>query len=88
MVDVTKAKMLRNTGEGSYLRQQFPSLYGALGGMLGTSPDDMQGSVLDPNTAAVRAGADATSNRFSIFCTRIERLLWAYSTLIKLLWRR
>lgn len=51
-------KLHTKQGEGSYLRQQFPKLYGALGGLLGTSPDEMQGSVLDPNTAAVREGAD------------------------------
>lgn len=40
-----------------YLRQDYPTLYGALGGLLGTAPDEMAGSVLDPNTAAVRQGA-------------------------------
>jgi hypothetical protein len=44
-------------GEGSYLRQQFPKIYGALAGLLGTDPNDVAGSVLDPNTAAVKAGA-------------------------------
>ena len=41
-----------------YLRQDYPGLYGALGGLLGTAPDEMAGSVLDPNTAAVRQGAE------------------------------
>jgi hypothetical protein len=41
-----------------YLRQQFPGLYGFLGGVVGTAPDQMAGSVLDPNTAAVRQGAE------------------------------
>ena len=41
-----------------YLRQDYPGLYGALGGLLGTAPDVMEGSVLDPNTAAVRQGAE------------------------------
>jgi hypothetical protein len=41
-----------------YLRQDYPSVYGALGGLLGTAPDEMAGSVLDPNTAAVRQGAE------------------------------
>jgi hypothetical protein len=49
--------MLRGPNE-AYLRQQFPGLYGALGGLLGTAPDEMAGSVLDPNTAAVRQGAE------------------------------
>lgn len=49
--------MLQRKGEGSYLRQQFPKVYGALGGLMGTAPDEMQGSVMDPNTAAVRQGA-------------------------------
>lgn len=40
-----------------YLRQDYPMVYGALGGLLGTAPDEMAGSVLDPNTAAVRQGA-------------------------------
>jgi hypothetical protein len=41
-----------------YLRQDYPTVYGALGGLLGTAPDEMAGSVLDPNTAAVRQGAE------------------------------
>jgi len=51
------AQMLPSSGEGSYLRQQFPQVYGFLGGLAGTAPDEMQGSVMDPNTAAVRQGA-------------------------------
>ena len=43
-----------------YLRQDYPTLYGALGGLLATAPDVMEGSVLDPNTAAVRQGAEYT----------------------------
>jgi len=39
------------------LREQFPTVYGALGGLLGMEPDSMEGSILDPNTAAVRQGA-------------------------------
>ena len=42
----------------SYLRQDYPTVYGALGGLLATAPDVMEGSVLDPNTAAVRQGAE------------------------------
>ena len=52
-------QMLRGPDE-AYLRQQFPGLYGALGGLLATAPDVMEGSVLDPNTAAVRQGAEYT----------------------------
>jgi len=51
------AQMLPATGEGSYLRQQFPQVYGFLGGLAGTAPDEMQGSAMDPTTAAVRQGA-------------------------------
>ena len=40
-----------------YLRQQYPEVYGGLGGLLGMAPDEMAGSILDPNTARVRAGA-------------------------------
>jgi len=40
-----------------YLRQQYPEIYGGLGGLLGMAPDEMAGSVLDPNTARVRSGA-------------------------------
>ena len=40
-----------------YLRQQYPEVYGALGGFMGMAPDEMSGSILDPNTARVRAGA-------------------------------
>lgn len=41
-----------------YLRQQYPEVYGGLGGLLGMAPDEMAGSVLDPNTARVRSGAE------------------------------
>jgi hypothetical protein len=50
------AKMLQRPSE-PYLRQQFPEVYGALSGLMGTAPDE-QGSVLDPNTARARAGAE------------------------------
>ena len=50
-------QMVRRPSE-SYLRQDYPVVYGALGGLLGTAPDEMAGSVLDPNTAAVRRGAE------------------------------
>jgi hypothetical protein len=50
-------QMVRRPSE-SYLRQDYPIVYGALGGLLGTAPDEMAGSVLDPNTAAVRQGAE------------------------------
>lgn len=39
------------------LRTQYPYAYGLLGAMAGTAPDEMGGSVLDPQTAQVRAGA-------------------------------
>ena len=50
------AKMLQRPAE-PYLRQQAPEVYGALSGFMGTAPDE-QGSVLDPNTAKARAGAE------------------------------
>jgi len=50
-------QMVRRPSE-SYLRQDYPTVYGALGGLFGTAPDEMAGSVLDPNTAAVRRGAE------------------------------
>ena len=37
-----------------YLRQQYPEVYGGLGGLLGMAPDEMAGSILDPNTARDR----------------------------------
>lgn len=43
---------------GPELRRQYPKLYGFLGGLMGTAPDQFEGSVLDPNTAKVRAGAE------------------------------
>jgi hypothetical protein len=49
--------MLKQTGEGSYLRQQHPEVYGFGAGLLGTLPEDVSGSVLDPNTARVKQGA-------------------------------
>jgi len=53
---VMGAKMLQRPAE-PYLRQQAPEVYGGLGGLMGMAPDEMGGSVLDPNTARVRAGA-------------------------------
>jgi hypothetical protein len=58
-----KPNLLANTRQlqgpaEPYLRQQYPEVYGALGGLLGIAPDEMAGSVLDPNTARVRAGAE------------------------------
>ena len=53
---VMGAKMLQRPAE-PYLRQQAPEVYGALSGFMGTAPDQ-QGSVLDPNTARARAGAE------------------------------
>ena len=50
-------QMLQGPSE-SYLRQQFPQLYGFLGGVTGSEPSQMAGSVLDPNMAAVRQGAE------------------------------
>jgi len=40
------------------LRKQFPQTYGFLGGLMGTAPDQFEGSVLDPLSAQVRAGAE------------------------------
>ena len=39
------------------LRTQYPYAYGLLGGLAGTAPDEMGGSVLDPQTARVQQGA-------------------------------
>lgn len=39
------------------LRTQYPYAYGLLGGLAGTAPDEMGGSVLDPRTARVQEGA-------------------------------
>jgi hypothetical protein len=55
--DLRNTPMLRQTGEGSYLRQQQPEVYGFGAGLLGTLPDDISGSVFDPNTARVKQGA-------------------------------
>jgi hypothetical protein len=41
-----------------YLRQQYPEIYGGLAGLMGMAPDELAGSVLDPNTARARAGAE------------------------------
>lgn len=49
--------MLRRSGEGPELRQQYPKFYGLLGGLLGTAPDEFEGSAMDPLTAQVRQGA-------------------------------
>ena len=55
--NLLETKMLARP-QDAYLRSEYPTVYGALGGLLGTSPDEMDGSVLDPNTAAVRKGAE------------------------------
>ena len=56
--DLRNTPMLKRTGEGSYLRQQYPEVYGAAAGLIGMAPDELGGSVLDPNTARVRQGAE------------------------------
>jgi len=43
---------------GPELRRQFPKLYGFLGGLAGTAPDQFEGSVLDPKSKDVRKGAE------------------------------
>jgi len=43
---------------GKELRAKYPKIYGALGGFAGVAPDEFDGSVLDPLTAAVRQGAE------------------------------
>ncbi len=43
---------------GPELRREFPKLYGFLGGLLGTAPDQFAGSVLDPKSKDVRKGAE------------------------------
>jgi len=55
-VDGQLTQMVARPGQ-SPLREQLPTVYGALGGLLGMEPDSMEGSILDPNTAAVRQGA-------------------------------
>ncbi|MFZ2287580.1 MAG: hypothetical protein WAV93_11395 [Bacteroidales bacterium] len=54
----TSVNALQRTGEGSYLHQQYPRLYGALGGFFGTAPDEFQGSMMDPLASQVRGGAE------------------------------
>jgi len=56
------AKILRdsNTTKGgeNALAEQFPQLYGALRGLLGTAPDEVGGSVLDGSHQAQSSGAN------------------------------
>jgi hypothetical protein len=47
------AQQLQRPAE-PYLRQQYPAIFGGLAGLAGMAPDEMGGSVLDPNTARVR----------------------------------
>ena len=59
--DLRNTPMLRQTGEGSYLRQQHPEVYGFGAGMLGEAPDQLRmGSILseDPINARVIQGAE------------------------------
>lgn len=53
---LAQLKLLQGADEPN-LRSAAPRLYGFLGGLAGTAPDEMAGSVMDPNTAAVREGA-------------------------------
>jgi hypothetical protein len=57
---VLNAKQLKRTGEGSYLRQQYPGIWGALQGAMGVAPDELDGSVLDPSQASAKGGAEMT----------------------------
>jgi hypothetical protein len=56
------AKILRdsNTTQGgeNALAEQFPRVYGALRGLLGTAPDEVGGSVLDGSHQAQSSGAN------------------------------
>lgn len=59
--DLRNTQMLKQTGEGSYLRQQHPEVYGFGAGLLGEAPDQLRmGSILseDPINARVRQGAE------------------------------
>lgn len=59
--DLRNTPMLKQTGEGSYLRQQYPEVYGFGAGLIGEAPDQLRmGSILseDPINARVRAGAE------------------------------
>tara|TARA_R110002126_G_scaffold45835_5_gene129630 strand:+ start:9485 stop:11917 length:2433 start_codon:yes stop_codon:yes gene_type:complete len=59
--DLRNTPMLRQTGEGSYLRQQHPEIYGFGAGLIGEAPDQLRmGSILseDPINARVRQGAE------------------------------
>lgn len=50
---VLGTQQLQRTAD-PYLRQQYPAVFGGLAGLAGLAPDEMGGSVLDPNTARVR----------------------------------
>lgn len=52
------ARFQPQPGTDPALRKQFPQTYGFLGGLMGTAPDQFEGSVLDPLSAQVRAGAE------------------------------
>jgi hypothetical protein len=55
---VKDTKVLKS-GEGlNELTKQYPELSGFLQSFMGTAPDEMRGSVLDPLTARRRAGAE------------------------------
>lgn len=54
---VLNAPMLRGP-DAPELRSAAPGLYGFLGGAMGIAPDEFEGSVLDPLTEKVRAGAE------------------------------
>ena len=59
--DLRNTPMLKQTGEGSYLRQQHPEVYGFGAGLIGEAPDQLRmGSILseDPINARVRQGAE------------------------------
>ena len=57
--NLMQTQMMARPGQAP-LRQQYPTTYGALAGLVGMDPNEMGGSVFDPNTAAVRQGAGYT----------------------------
>lgn len=57
--NLMQTQMIARPGQAP-LRQQYPTTYGALAGLVGMDPNEMGGSVFDPNTAAVRQGAEYT----------------------------
>jgi hypothetical protein len=57
---LTQTNVLPSDVDNSNLRESLPRVYGALAGLMGTAPDQLEGSVMEPGYDARKQGAAMT----------------------------